>query len=200
VAETALALLARDGADRLSMRRVAAELGVGAMTLYGYFRTKEELLDVAVDMACDEIEVPPPGGPWKESLRALAEDILRVLRRYPVAHQIRARGPMISPGALRSTEAGLEILLGAGLSQTEATQAWRLLFTYVFGFAAFTPSELSRARLQEVAATLAGMPADELPLVAAAAAAGASAMAGDETFDHGLETILLGIEARLTRI
>jgi len=194
VAEATLALLAREGVDGISMRRVAAELGVGTMTLYGYFRDKGELMDAAVDLACAEIDVPPTTGPWKDGLRELSHEILRVLRRYPVAHQMRARGPLISAGALRSTEAGLEILQGAGFSQAESAQAWRLLFTYVFGFAAFTPATLSASQQRDVETRLAGMSGAALPRVSAAAAAGAAAMTGDEAFGYGLETILSGLE------
>ena len=179
------------------MRRVAAELDVGAMTLYGYFRNKVELVDAAVDLACAEIEVPRAKGTWQDQLRSLAEEILRVLRRYPVAHQMRERGPLISAGALRSTEAGLEILQGAGFTQEESARVWRLLFTYIFGYAAFTPAELSPADERAYAARLAGMPAADLPRVTAAAAAGAAAMAGDEAFTDGLVTIIAGLEARL---
>jgi len=196
IAAAALALLERDGLDRFSMRRVAAELDVGAMTLYGYFRSKDELLDAAVDLASAEIALPPSGGTWQEQLRSLVTEMLRVLRAYPVAHHIRARGPMLSSGALRSTEAGLSILVGAGCSQEDASKAWRLLFTYVFGFAAFTPAELSDAERRELKLRLAGMDATELPHVAAAAAAGAEAMTGSDAFGFGLDAILAGLEAR----
>lgn len=196
VAAATLALLAQEGAERISMRRVAGELGVGTMTLYGYFRDKDELMDAAVDLACAEIDVPPTTGPWKDGLRELSYEILRVLRRYPVAHQIRARGPMISAGALRSTEAGLEILQRAGFSQVESAQAWRLLFTYVFGFAAFTPAALSASQQGDIETRLAGMSVADLPKVSAAAAEGAAAMTGDEAFGYGLEAILSGLEAQ----
>ena len=196
IAEAALSLLERDGIERFSMRRVAAELDVGAMTLYGYFRSKDELLDAAVDLAAAEIGLPPAGETWQEQLRSLAVEMLRVLRRHPVAYHIRARGPMISSGALRSTEAGLAVLIGAGFSQQDASKAWRLLFTYVFGFAAFTPSELSAAERRELRAKLAGMDPDELPHVAAAAASGAEAMAGSEAFGFGLDMIIAGLEAQ----
>ena len=180
------------------MRRLAAELDVGAMTLYGYFRTKDELLDAAVDLASDEIAIPPTDGPWREQMRALVTEILRVLRRYPVAHQVRAGRPLISPGALRSTEAGMEILLGAGFSNAEAARAWRLLFTYVFGFAAFTPPELSLESRLELGAKLAALSPDRLPRVADAAGEAVAAMGGDETFSYGLERILAGLEASRT--
>ena len=198
VAEAALSLLERDGIEGISMRRVAAELDVGAMTLYGYFRSKDELLDAAVDLASAEIALPPAGDTWQAQLKDLAEEMLRVLRRYPVAHHIRARGPMISAGALRSTEAGLSVLIGAGFSHEEAANAWRVFFTYVFGFAAFTPAVLSGAERRELKARLAGMDASQLPHVAAAAAAGADAMAGSDAFGFGLEAILAGLDARLS--
>ena len=199
VADAALDLLVTDGREAVTMRRLAAALDVGTMTLYGYFRNKDELLDAAVDRASEAIRIPARRGPWRSQLRALIIEIYGTLRRYPVAVELRARGPMLSPGALRSTNAGMQILAAAGFDKGSAAHAWRLLFTYAFGFAAFTPAELSVEDQRRALAHLGALPPDELPYVVEAAPEAVAAMVGDEPFLRGLDVILDGLEAAAGR-
>lgn len=199
VADAALELLVREGGERLTMRRLAAELDVGTMTLYGYFRTKGELLDAAVDRASETIKIPPRTGPWRPQLRSLIIEIYGTLRRYPVGVELRARGPMNSPGVLRCTNAGLELLADAGLDKTSRAKAWRLLFTYAFGYAAFTPAELTSEGERHVRAQLTALPADELPRIVDSIPEAVAAMGGEETFVAGLDVILDGLEAAAGR-
>jgi len=199
IADAALALLDREGVDALTMRRLASELGIGTMTLYGYFRTKDELLDAAADRAAEEISIPPMRGPWRRRLRTLILEVHRVLRRHPGGSQLRAQRPLLSPGALRSTNAGLEILLGAGFSRAEAAHTWRLLFTYAFGFSIFSPDQLTDEDRSDLLARARALPADELPRVVEVAPEAVEAMAGEDTFLRGLDVILDGLEHRLER-
>lgn len=181
------------------MRRLAAELEVGAMTLYGYFATKDELLDAVADLASAEIAIPPRRGGWKAQLRALMSEVHRVLQRHPAGLQMRATAPILGPGALRSTNAGVGVMLEAGFSKREAARAWRLLFAYTFGSAVFTPAEVSPDQRAQWRARLAALPADELPWVVSLAPEAADAMGGPEQFRHGLDVILDGLEARLRK-
>jgi AcrR family transcriptional regulator len=199
VADAALNLLVTDGREAVTMRRLAAALDVGTMTLYGYFRNKDELLDAAVDRASEAIKIPARRGPWRSQLRALIVELYTTLRRYPVALELRARGPMLSPGALRSTNAGMQILAAAGFDKQSAANTWRLLFTYAFGYAAFTPAELSDVDQRQARAHLAALPPGELPHVVEAAPEAVSAMVGDEPFLYGLDVILDGLEAVVSR-
>src|SRR3954469_9872529 len=97
VAETALELVDREGIDGLSMRRLADALGVGTMTLYGYFRSKRELLDAVVDAAVTDRPVPPAEADWREQLRALVLGARRNLLRHPALVEIRVRQPVLQP-------------------------------------------------------------------------------------------------------
>lgn len=181
------------------MRRLATELGVGAMTLYGYFATKDELLDAAADLAAQEISIPPRRGGWKAQLRALMTEIHAVLQRHPSGVQMRATAPILSAGALRSTNAGVGVMLEAGFSKREAARAWRLLFAYTFGSAVFTPAEVPDQQRREWHAQLAALPADELPWVVSLAPEAAEALGGPQQFRHGLDLILDGLETRLRK-
>src|SRR3954466_4577198 len=89
IARAALDLVDREGLDALSMRRLAGELGMGTMTLYGYFRTKEELLDAVVHEATGWPELPLRAGPWDECLRALARMLRAGLARHRSLIEVR---------------------------------------------------------------------------------------------------------------
>lgn len=179
------------------MRELAEQLGVGTMTLYGYFRSKDELIDATLDRAADEIELPPREGSWRAQLRALLGDACRVLRKYPAGVQVRARRPILSAGALRTTDAAMGIMAEAGLDKGEAARAWRVLFIYTFGFVAFTPESVTEDVAGEWGARLAGLDADELPWLVDALPEAIEAMTGAEQFYNGLDLILDGLERRL---
>ena len=181
--------------EKITMREIAAELGVGTMTLYGYFRSKLELIDATFDRASDEVTIPPRTGSWKEQLRALCTEMHRVLRKYPTAVQVRARRPLLGPGVLRTGNAGLGIMLEAGFDKREATRAWRSLFTYTFG--TVSPESVSAEAEREWKSRLTSLDAEQLPWLTAAASEAASAMSGAEQFHNGLDLILDGLEVRL---
>lgn len=102
VARAALALADRDGLEALSMRRLAGELGVGTMTLYGYFRDKEELLDAIVEVASEEVRLERVEGNWQAQLRVIAREIRRLLSRHPVGVRIRfTRACRTNPRSVR---------------------------------------------------------------------------------------------------
>ena len=65
------------------MRRLADELGVGTMTLYGYFRGKAELLDAVMDAAAPAVDLPVADAPWRERIAALARATRASLERHP---------------------------------------------------------------------------------------------------------------------
>src|SRR4051812_46474225 len=107
VAAAALELLDRDGLEALSMRRLADKLGVGTMTLYGYFRSKDELLDAVVDAAVAEREPFSFEGTWQEQIRRLMQGSRRNLGRHPGLVKVRADRPVLQPEALRFAETGM---------------------------------------------------------------------------------------------
>ena len=197
VARTALAVLDREGLAALSMRRLAADLGIGTMTLYGYFRSKDELLAGVVDVAFGEWEPPPASGDWRASCRALALTTWELLRRHPVLVQLRGETPIFREPAFRITEPAVAALREAGLPPAEAARAFRLLFTYVFGSALFSPREASPEERRAVRMAFAGMDPADFPTLTSMPEEAADALGGDEQFAFGLEVVLDGIAARL---
>lgn len=201
VASAALALADEDGLEALSMRALADRLGVGTMTLYGYFRNKDELLDAVVDAAMGEGEGEAPAvkGDWKEQLRGLVLHARWNLLQHPSLVELRVRRPVLRPEALRFSETALSILRGAGFDVREATAAFRLLFTYTFGFAALSPAESTEDDRRAALAALASLPPDDYPALTEARHEASRAMGGEEVFEYGLDRILDGLEARIAR-
>src|SRR3954453_2124681 len=94
IARAALDLVDREGLDALSMRRLAAELEMGNMTLYGYFRTKEELLEAVVEEAAGWGRLPRLRGGWEERLRTLARGMRNVMRQHRGLIEVRRGRPV----------------------------------------------------------------------------------------------------------
>lgn len=199
IARAALALADREGFDRLTMRRLAAELGVGTMTLYGYFKDKDELIDAAIDVASEEGRVAVGEGSWKDQLAELMRGIRRALDAHPSGMRLRLTRPMLSSGALRTTEAGMQILAGAGFRRDQAARAYRTLFVYTFGFASFSTPAEPEALKRQTRAALTALSPEEFPMLSAAVEEAAEAMAGDAQFEFGLSLLIDGLESQLER-
>jgi AcrR family transcriptional regulator len=197
VARAALALIDSEGLDALSMRRLATELDVGTMTLYHYFPSKRELLDAVVEIAFTDEEPPELKGSWREQLAALSRASRQTLTRHPGLAQIRTATPILRPEALRFSEAGLRILEDAGFDTEEAAKAFRLLFTYVVGFALLSSAAAEREARAAAREALAALPPEYYPRLSAAVDEAAEAMAGDVVFEYGLDRLLDGLETRL---
>jgi AcrR family transcriptional regulator len=200
IARVALELIDTDGLDSFSMQRLAEALGMGTMTLYGYFRNKDELLEAVVDTAVKGATAPRLAGPWPEQMRALVNAAYRGLRRHPALVEIRFRQPILRPHALRFGENVMRILVQAGFAPDEAASGFRLIFTYTFGFAGLSPERDLTTSRHQAAAAAARLPSEEFPNLTATAAQWTKAIAGSEQFEYGLDRILDGLKARLERL
>jgi AcrR family transcriptional regulator len=127
IIDAALGLTAREGPTALSMRRVAQELDVWPMSLYRYFRDKDELVEALAESAAEEI-APSGDGPWRDELGELLSAARRAFERNPgSARLLRDR---------RLRESGLTLLIRAGLTRAEALDAWDAAMAYAAGAAA----------------------------------------------------------------
>jgi AcrR family transcriptional regulator len=135
----ALAIADEQGLDAVSMRSVAARVGVSAMALYPHVGNKEALLDGLVDVLLAELppalaELAEPD-PWSR-LIALAHELRAVARRHPSAFALLLARPSVTPDAVRSTDAVYQALLDVGVPEAQVPRIERLLSTFVLGFAA----------------------------------------------------------------
>ncbi len=131
----AVRLADRDGVDRLSMRRLAGAMGAGAMSLYHYVASKEELLDSMIDVVFGEIELPAQSADWQSAMRRQAVSAREALARHPWAISLMESRTTPGPANIRHREAFTACLRKAGFSIVMATHANWLLNSYVYGHA-----------------------------------------------------------------
>jgi AcrR family transcriptional regulator len=135
VLQTAVALADRHGIEWLSMRKLADELGVAAMSLYYYVPNKVELIDGMIDIVFSEIEPPSPEHDWKTAMRQRAISTRQALNRHrwAVGHM---EGRTTHGGAnLRLHDAVLGCLRAAGFSIEMTVHAYSVQDAYIYGFA-----------------------------------------------------------------
>ncbi|MFC5380275.1 TetR/AcrR family transcriptional regulator [Aquipuribacter nitratireducens] len=135
VVEEAIRLADHEGVDGLSMRRLAAVLGAGAMSLYRYVASKEHLLDAMVDVVFEEIDLPPEDADWRTAMRQRSASAREVFARHPWAIGVVESRTSPGPAHLRHREAVTACLRRAGFSVVTATHAHWLLDAYVYGSA-----------------------------------------------------------------
>ena len=123
MAERALALADRDGPEALTIRKLAADLGVTPMALYWHFHSKEELLEGVADRIWSEIDISADlSAPWLDQLLGMYTSLLRVLRAHPAALQLFLRSEKLkSEASFNAIEAALEVLRRAGFSPQDAS-------------------------------------------------------------------------------
>lgn len=135
VVAEAIRLADREGVHGLSMRRLATELGAGAMSLYHYVASKEELLDAMIDVVFGEIELPAQSADWQSAMRRQAVSAREALARHPWAISLMESRTTPGPANIRHREAFTACLRKAGFSIVMATHANWLLNSYVYGHA-----------------------------------------------------------------
>jgi AcrR family transcriptional regulator len=135
IAAAAVELADAKGLDAVSMRRVAAVLGIGAASLYRYVESKDELYDLMSDRVEGEDGPPPPlTGDWRADLRALAHKTRGVMHRHPWMANLAAGRPTFGPNSLAWAEHGLGAVDGLGLSIDEMLVAGEILQAFIRGF------------------------------------------------------------------
>ena len=135
VLQAAVALAARDGIESLTMRKLADELGAGAMSLYHYVPNKEQLLDGMVDIVFGEIEPPSTDVDWKTAMRNRAISTREALARHPWAIGLMEGRTSHGPANLSLHDAVLGCLRAAGFSLEMTVHAYSVLDAYIYGFA-----------------------------------------------------------------
>src|SRR3954454_22935851 len=135
VLETAVAFAARHGLHALSMRKLADELGVAAMSLYHYFPNKLALVDGMIDVVFGEIEAPSLDVDWKTAMRRRAVSTRDALNRHRWAvGQMEGRSSH-GPANLRLHDSVLGCLRAAGFSLEMTVHAYSAQDAYIYGFA-----------------------------------------------------------------
>lgn len=133
VLRAAIDLSDRAGVPALTMRRLGAELGVEAMSLYKHIANKADVLDGMVELILGEIDIPGPDIAWKEAMRRRANSALQVLGRHSWAIGLIERRGSDVPAVLRYRDAIIGSLRSAGFSFELAAHAFWLLDNLLYG-------------------------------------------------------------------
>src|SRR3954470_11669744 len=200
VVRTALELMEAKGADGFSLRGVAAELGVGPMALYTYFRNKDDLYDAIRDHLMGLMPPPPEGLPWPDQVRSVCRDLRVLMLQHPCLAQLLASRPLSGHETARVAEGLLSVLRSAGFEPETAARTHTTLFTYVLGATTWEIQMAAERRDPEawrrLRATIESLSAREFPTVVELAPELARTTGGDAQFDYGLELLLAGLQVR----
>ena len=198
VVEAALEIMDDEGLDAVSMRRVAREVGVEAMSLYNHVRDKDDLL-VAIqqrifsEFSFDTVE----GDPFGNGARVAHawRDLMRV---HPALIEILAEKHQapISVEALRPMEKALEVLRSMGVPDPEVMQVFHAFGGYIQGFV-MMERQLAFAQRdpEHFDDVLSQLSSQDLPCIAAAMPYMADCDL-DRQFDFGLDLMLQGLKSR----
>jgi AcrR family transcriptional regulator len=202
----AMRIADRHGLTAVSMRRIAGKLKAGTMSLYRHVPGKDELLDLLLERAYGEIEVPAmPSGDWKNDLGQLARLTRRVLKRHWWLGPLLTARPPLGENYLRWFEFQLATTSTAGFDLSMRTRIIGTVFAYVTGFVGYelgdeatrrrhrlTPERMRKFVRPRLAPLLATGRFPNLALFVEQC----TAQVTDEDFEFGLEAVIDGAASR----
>jgi AcrR family transcriptional regulator len=201
ILERALEMIDRDGIEGLSMRRLAAELDVSAMSLYNHVPNKEALLEGVAETLLAEIDLTGVElEDWTDAIRAGFRSFHEVLLAHPQAAFLIQTKPPATPGAMRPVELSLATLRRAGFDAQNALEAHWALVGYTLGHAMFQQSN-PLGDFERGEGTLAAeraLPPEDFPHVTEVLPEIANCDLG-HAYDFGLNVIVEGLKAKLRK-
>jgi TetR/AcrR family transcriptional regulator, tetracycline repressor protein len=197
IVAAALVRIEADGLEKLSMRRLGSDLGVEAMSLYNYFKTKELMLDAVVGVLISGMELPILEGDWRARMRALSLSFRDIAVRNPRAFPLFVSRPLGAyvQGKVMA-QLAISTLVQGGFEEAVAIRAFRTIARYVVGAAmadGASPTLASDAEHVDVDPAM----ASEAPLVSSAIQDIADTGSGG-LFEFGLDLILDGLATHLS--
>ncbi|MBL1098326.1 TetR/AcrR family transcriptional regulator [Streptomyces coffeae] len=202
VLTAAIRLADQSGLAALSMRKLAAELDVEAMSLYNHVKNKEDLLDGVADLVMGEMDRPVAGGQWRAEMHRRAASVYEVLRRHWWAVDLIASRQTPGPAHLAHYDATIGCLHAAGFPYLLAGHACSAMDSHVFGFTIrrrdlpFDPDKLA----EWAEHNLPQISVERYPHVHDIAEKIVSDEYRDAGFEFGLELILDGLEKVLATV
>jgi AcrR family transcriptional regulator len=219
IAAAALRIADTEGFDAVTMKRIAAELGAGTMTLYYYVRTKADIVALMQDAILADILIPDDDFPanWRAAMTAVARRSRQVLMTHPWSLS-SLNEAQFGPNAMRHFEQSLAATTGAGLSVTARLELIAAVDDYVAGNALHGVEALTRARIAEenpdmvaaaIAYGLALTQTDDYPQLRALYVEGTGSQGAEQAtppmtedalasqFERGLQALLDGLAVRL---
>jgi AcrR family transcriptional regulator len=205
VLAAALEIIDREGADALSMRRLARALGRDPMILYRHTPNKAELLDGVAETVLAQLQIDPADPDWAGQLRAVARDYRRLALAHPHVVPLLVTRPLATPlglrprGTLRPLEDILALLTRAGFPGPDALHIYRALFGFLHGHVLNELQELidNPDEIDDLLRLgLHRLPITEFPLLRSLAPA-LAAYDGAAELERGLDILLAGLTTTL---
>ena len=200
VLRTAMALADAEGIGALTMRRLAQELGIEAMSLYHYVRGKDDILAGMVDLVTSEIPLPEAPRDWKDAIRRTAIAEFEILNAHPWAAGTILSVKQASTPRIRYMDWILGTLRAAGFSEDLTDLGYHALESHIMGFTLWVVG-MNLGTQEQLAATAASFlqtfPQDDYPyLVEHIHHHLKPRGAGEGSFAFGLDLILDGLERK----
>ncbi|MBB2911650.1 AcrR family transcriptional regulator [Streptosporangium becharense] len=134
IVAVAIDLIEREGVDAVSMRAIAAALGVGVMSLYNHVPSKAVLLDAVAESVLSQIEfADDPDADWTDRVRMQALAFRQIAHHYPRCTMVVVSRQLRSTAGLLPVERALDTLRGAGFDGEEAVRVLRMFIAYIVG-------------------------------------------------------------------
>jgi TetR/AcrR family tetracycline transcriptional repressor len=197
ILEAGLRIVDGEGAAALSIRRLAADLGVTPMALYWHVTDKAALLDLIGERVLAEVVMPPAVGTWRDQLGAIHRAMLGPMLEHPNAVDLMIGRARYGPAGIALFERILEVLLEAGLDPPAAFDAYQSLYLFQLGFmASARRSPAFREIQRQGVGYLRSLDPERFPAISAVAPAiGARTLV--EQYEIGLDVVIQGVAARL---
>jgi AcrR family transcriptional regulator len=195
VLEEAVRFVDREGLEALTMRKLGAELGVEAMSLYNHVPNKSALLDGMVEVLLGELEVPPENHGWEERIRDGYRAFRRLAHEHPNVFPLLVNRPPDTMDGVWLVEEFLKTLEEAGFGKETALHAFRALSSYTFGYAM---AEIRGFALEPDGSRLGAhrLSPEEFPRLCELRPQ-LENVDHDAEFEFGLDLILSGLQTRL---
>jgi AcrR family transcriptional regulator len=193
IVREAIVMLDAEGADALSMRKLGAQLGAGATSLYRHVATRDDLIELAVDEVFGEVAVPPAGTDWRADVTAAAQSFRATTLRHLWLGSVLGQAGMAHLGPNLASFANRLDAVFEAAGYPEPRGAMDTLLSYVIGTSTtegawLTTVARSGETEAQLVARLSGISADGLD----------PERIRQEKFDYGLAVVLDGLASRLT--
>ena len=198
VLRAALGLVDREGVEALTMRRLGRELGVEAMSLYGYVENKRDLIEGVVEQVFRQMPLIAPGpGLWQDRIRRHAGTYRAVLLAHPNVVRLVGGRPLVTEGTARFVESALAELCGMGLDLATADRVLGVIAAFTLGQVAEQVGDEARAAAGGPHPGIRDAAIDPARFPRLAAIGDMKPADYDRQFDLGMDFIVGGIERLL---
>jgi AcrR family transcriptional regulator len=183
IAQVAVDLIDREGADALSLRRIAAELDVGAATLYQYITGRPMIVQDVVALLLDEVDTTERRDErWDDSIRRVARSLREMALRHPRAFVLVAMVPVDEPALRDYTSRLMRLHAHQSIPSETFARMWSVVDAFLTGFLFLQSSAMTQRH-----------PQDASPLEPPAVSV--ERVLSTEAFEHDLEIVIEGIRA-----